>query len=396
MKLDTLQEKILAHIQTSADEILSISHKIHQHPELGNQEKFASNLLSEKLESYGFSVERGYADIPTAFCAHKGSASKPVVAYLAEYDALPSIGHACGHNVIATSALAAGIGLGAVLNEISGQVWVVGTPAEETAGAKVVMVEKGCFNAVDAVMMIHPFDGNYMLIDSLALSARQASFYGKPAHAAAAPWEGINALDAIILAFNNINALRQQIQSDARLNGIISKGGEAPNIIPEYTEGRFYLRAKRRDTLDSLVEKFRICIEAAALATGCRFEISKFEEDFDEMVNNTTMAERMRDYMVEVLGSSPFKRAPERFGSSDIGNVSQVAPAIHVMIDITEGKSILPHTREFAQAADSTFANSALLRAGKGMALTGYDILTKPEFLSKIQEELRKHKDSVS
>jgi len=390
MKLDPQQEKILANIQSSAEEILSVSHQIHQHPELGNQEKFASNLLAETLEAKGFSVERGFAEIPTAFCSRKGK-GKPIVAFLAEYDALPSLGHACGHNVIAASALAAGIGLASIMDDIPGQVWVIGTPAEETAGAKVAMAEKGFLNEVDAAMMIHPFDGNYMLTHSLALSARQVSFYGKPSHAAAVPWEGINALDALILAFNNLKALQQQLRPDARLNGIISKGGEAPNIIPEYAEGRFYLRAGSRDYLDQIMMKFTACVEAAALAIGCRFDISKFEEDFDEMVNNLPLAERMRDYMVEILGSTPFKEAPEHFGSIDMGNVSHVTPAFHVMIDITEGNPIYPHTREFALSADSSFANGALLRAGKGMALTGYDILTKPEFVSKIQEEFRRN-----
>ena len=315
MNPDLLQEKILTNIQSEAELILSISHQIHENPELGNQEYLASGLLTAILEAHGFSVDRGYAGIPTAFCACKGAGDRPVVAYLAEYDALPSLGHACGHNIIASTAIAAGIGLGDVINETPGQVRVIGTPAEETVGAKVSMVEKGCFEDVDVAMMIHPFSGNFMVTNSLALSARQVSFFGKPSHASAFPWEGINALDAMILTFNNINALRQQIQPDARLHGIISKGGEAPNIIPEHTEGRFYVRAKRRDYLDHLLEKFGVCVEAAALATGCRFEIAGFEEDFDDMVNNTVMAERMRDYMVDVLKSASFDYAPDHFGS---------------------------------------------------------------------------------
>lgn len=394
MELDALQERILTAIQTNAEQILSVSHQIHEKPELGNQEFFASGLLTDTLKAHGFSIEREYAGIPTAFCACKGSGDQPVVAFLAEFDALPSLGHACGHNIIASTALAAGIGLGSIVDEIPGQVRVVGTPAEESVGAKVSMVEMGCFEDVNAAMMIHPYNGNFTITNSLALSARQASFYGKPSHAAAFPWEGVNALDAMILTFNNINALRQQIQPDARIHGIISKGGEAPNIIPEHTEGRYYVRAKRRDYLDQLLGKFKSCVEAAALATGCSFEISSFEEDFDDMVNNLVMCERMRDYMVDVLGSTPFGHAPDHFGSIDMGNVSHVVPSFHVLIDIVDGKPLSPHTREFALAANSSYANSALLRAGKGMALTGYDILTKPEFLQKIQEEFNYYQNT--
>jgi amidohydrolase len=395
MKLNLYQERILLAVQSAAEQILSVSHQIHENPELGNQEVFASGLLEDTLEAHGFTVERGYAGIPTAFCACKGTGDGPVAAYLAEYDALPSLGHACGHNIIACTALAAGIGLGNIINDIPGQVRVVGTPAEETAGAKVTMVQKGCFKDIDVAMMIHPFSGNFMITNSLALSARQVSFYGKPSHAAASPWEGVNALDAMILTFNNLNALRQQIQPDARLHGIISKGGEAPNIIPEHTEGRFYIRAKRRDYLGFLLEKFTVCVEAAALATGCRFEITRFEEDFDDMLNNMALVERMRDYMIDVLGSTPFESTPDHFGSIDMGNVSHVVPAFHILIDITEGKTISPHTREFARAAVAPYANAALLRAGKGMALTGYDVLTKPEFFQKIREEFNNYQNTT-
>jgi amidohydrolase len=388
MKLDAHQEKILAVVDAAAEQILSISHQIHERPELGNQEFFASGLLAETLEGHGFMVQRAFAEMPTAFCACKGSGEGPVVAFLAEYDALPEIGHGCGHNIIATSALAAGIGLGSVVEYVPGKVWVIGTPAEETAGAKVHMINGGYFEGVDAAIMIHPFSGNYMAAEALALSARKVAFYGRPSHAAAAPWEGVNALDALIMLFNSLNALRQQIRSDARIHGIITKGGSAPNIIPEHTEGLFYIRSKHRHYQDELLTKFRNCAQAAALATGCRFEIERFEEDFDNMVNNLPLAERMRDYMVEALGSGPFEHSPEHFGSSDIGNVSHVVPAIHLMIDIAQGEPCFPHTREFARAAVSPYADAAILRAGKGMALTGYDVFTKADLLQRARKQL--------
>ena len=392
MKLDATQEKIKAAIDAASNQVLDVSHQIHDHPELGNQEFFASGLLVQTLRGHGFEVETGFAGLETAFCACKGKpGSHPVVAFLAEYDALPEIGHACGHNIICTSALSAGIGLGSAIGEMQGQVWVVGTPAEETVGAKVIMAKGGYFKGVDAALMIHPHMGNYYATHALALTALKVEFFGKPSHAAAAPWEGINALDAMLLTFNNLNALRQQLKPDVRIHGIISKGGVAPNIIPEYTEGHFYVRAQQRVYLDEVVKKFYACGEAAAQATGCRVALSKYEEDFDEMVNNLALAERVRDYLVEDLGSGPFEYAPDHFGSIDMGNVSHVVPGIHVLIDIANGQKLSLHTRPFCEAAATDYAGQAMLRAGKALALTGYDVITHPEFLQKVRSEFEQY-----
>jgi amidohydrolase len=387
MKLDQQQERIVQAIDAATETILSVSHQIHDHPELGYQEIFASGLLADTLAAHGFEVERSYVDIPTAFCARKGNKQGPRVAFLAEYDALPVVGHGCGHNMIATSALSAGIGLGTVISELEGEVWVVGTPAEETDGGKVVMVERGAFNSVDAALMIHPHEGNYYITESLAMDALEVSFSGKPAHAAAAPWEGVNALDAMILTFNNMNALRQQIRPEARLHGVIVNGGAAPNIIPDHTLGRFYVRAQTRMYVNELTEKFKACVQGAALATGTRFEFRKYENSFDDMLNNLVLAERTRDYFIEVLGSKPFKRAPESFGSIDMGNVSHVVPAVHVLVDVANGKKLTPHTPEFQQAVTTPYADAALLRAGKALALTGYDVLSDASLREAAREE---------
>jgi metal-dependent amidase/aminoacylase/carboxypeptidase family protein len=236
-------------------------------------------------------------------------------------------------------------------------------------------------------MMIHPYAGNFTLPETLALDALQVEFFGKPSHAAAAPWEGKNALDALILLFNSINTLRQQIRPDARINGIITHGGVAANIIPDYAVGRFYLRAKTRAYLSELVETFKACVQAATVATGTRAQVSNYEGSFDEMVNNTTLARRMVMYMDEALGAGTFTDKPDSFGSADMGDVSQVVPAIHVMIDIADGQSIHPHTREFCAAAASPFADQAVLRAGKGLALTGYDFLHTPQFRATVCTE---------
>ncbi|MFZ5810103.1 MAG: M20 family metallopeptidase [Chloroflexota bacterium] len=387
MKLDEQQKQILDAIDSAKTEVLHISHQIHSHPELGYQEFFASDLLAQTLVKYGYVVEKGFAGIETAFSAKIGSGGGPRVAFLAEYDALPDIGHGCGHNIIGTAALTAGIGLSAVISEIPGEVWVIGTPAEETDGAKVLMVERGAFREIDAALMIHPHEGNYYVTESLAMDAIEVSFYGKPSHAASAPWEGKNALDAMILTFNNINALRQQVQPDARMHGIILEGGKAPNIIPDHTVGRFYIRAKSRAYLDELTNKFKACVQAAALATDTKAEMRNYENSFDDMVNNLTLAERMRDYFVETLDSKPFQRSPESFGSIDMGNVSHVVPSVHVLVDIANGKPLIPHTPEFAKAVVTEYADQALIRAGKALALTGYDILTNKTFLDKARQE---------
>lgn len=387
MELDIKQSHIIESIDNAASEIIEASHKIHEHPELGYQEVFASNLLTEILHKYGFQVEKGFAGIDTAFCAKKGGATGPRVAFLAEYDALPGIGHGCGHNIIAASALGAGIGLGAVIDESGGEVWVIGTPAEETDGAKVTMVERGVFNNIDAALMVHPHEGYFYVTESLALDCIEIAFTGKTAHAASAPWEGKNALDAMILTFNNINALRQQIQPDARIHGVILDGGKAPNIIPDYTMAHFYIRAKKRSYLNELVEKFKACAQAGAAASGTQLSMRNYENSFDDMLSNITLSERVRDYLVENLGVQSFRRAPDTFGSVDMGNVSHVTPSVHILVDIAQGKSLVPHTTEFQAASGTPYAEETTLKAGKALALTGYDILTQPDFLEKARQE---------
>jgi amidohydrolase len=391
MELSALQNELIEVIDAKADTILSVSHRIHDNPELGYDEVFAASILTDTLEGLGFLVERGYAKIPTAFRARKGNSDGAHIAFLAEYDALPGLGHACGHNIICSSALAAGIGLGAVIDklpyEVVGEVSVIGTPAEETDGAKVTMVERGAFRDLDAALMIHPHDNNYSMTESLAMDAWEVEFFGKPSHAAAAPWVGKNALDAMILTFTNINALRQQIQPDARIHGVITNGGAAPNIIPDHTTARFYVRARQRKYLNKLVEQFKACVQAGAIATETRFELRQYENSFDDMLNNTVLADRMRDYFVQILGSNPFHRAPDHFGSVDMGNVSHTIPAVHVLVDIADGKPLSPHTNEFANAVVTPYADAAILRAGKAMALTGFDLLLDASFLSVVKAE---------
>ncbi|HOX33023.1 MAG TPA: M20 family metallopeptidase [Spirochaetales bacterium] len=377
-----LEARALDAVERARADILSISHRIHGRPELGGQERYAQELLCGALKAAGFSVETGCAGIPTAFVARKGKAEGVRVGFMAEYDALPDIGHGCGHNLICSSALAAGIGLGEVAAAAGGQAVVVGTPAEETDGAKVYLSREGLFDELDAALMIHPYSGNFYLTESLAMDAIELEFRGRPAHAAASPWEGLNALDAVILAFNGVGALRQQMRPDARVHGIIAEGGTAPNVIPERCVARFYVRAKRRGYLDELVGRFLDCAKAAALATGTKLSSRNYEASFDDMVNNLPLAERLRDRFLE-LGSGPFGRAPDSFGSIDMGNVSHRVPGVHLLVDITEGKPIPAHTPEFRDAAATPYADEALVRAGKALALAGLDAMRDRAFLER-------------
>lgn len=386
MEFDARQSKVLAAIDGARDRILEISRTIHDRPELGDQEFFASSLLAGELEGRGFSVERGFCGRKTAFLARKGRADGPRVAFLAEYDALPGIGHGCGHNLICSSALAAGIGLGSIAGELGGEVWVVGTPAEETDGAKVAMASEGAFDGLDAALMIHPYDGNFSHTESLAMDAIELEYVGAPAHAAASPWEGRNALDALIILFTSLNALRQQTRPDARIHGIITDGGKAPNIIPDRAVARFYVRALTRAYLDELVARFTACAEAAALASNTELSMRNYEASFDDMVNNEALALRMAAHLEGGLGSGPFKRQPASFGSIDMGNVSHVVPGIHTLIDVTGGEKMTIHTPEFRDNALTPRAETALIRAGKGLALTGLDVLADPAFRAQVRK----------
>lgn len=401
MELDEAQRAVLAAIDGARGRILSVSRCIHEHPELGRQETFASSLVAETLEAAGFVLERGYAGIPTALIARKaggkGSGKAggkgPRVAFLAEYDALPGLGHGCGHNLITAAAIGAGMGLGAVIDSIAGdsggEVVVMGTPAEETDGAKVSMVAQGCFDDIDAALMVHPYDGNFSEVESLAMDAIELRFFGKSAHAAASPWDGLNALDAVIQTFNGINALRQHLRPDARIHGIITDGGQAPNVVPERATARFYVRARRRDYLDQVVQKFKACAEAAAMATGTRLETANYELSFDDMASNGPLSDRFRDYMTGALASGPFRRAPDSFGSLDMGNVSHVVPAVHALVDITGGTRMSLHTPEFRDAAISATAEDAIIRAAKALALSGLDILRNPDLLESARADFR-------
>jgi amidohydrolase len=369
------------------DELESLSRRIHDHPELGFQEVKAAGWLSDFLERQGFKVERGVAGVDTAFRGTIETGEGPTIAILCEYDALPAIGHACGHNVIATAGVGAGAALAALRERLpKGCVQVIGTPAEEGGGGKVKLIRGGVFKTVDAAMMIHGFDRWIMHQDLLGIVRCRFEFAGKAAHASADPWEGINALDAVIQTFNNVSMLRQQIRPEARIHGIINEGGAAANIIPEFAAATFYVRAAELDYMWTLQKRVIACAEGAARATGCTLKVVEQRDNaYEPMKRNATLLELFRAN-ARTFGVVESPESRERMGSSDVGNVSQVIPAIQPMVQIApEGTPI--HSRAFAEAAVKPLARDGMLKAAKIMAMTTCDLLANPTLVKEARRE---------
>jgi amidohydrolase len=385
--MDALKDLLGPAVDRLADELESLSRRIHAHPELAYQEVKASGWLADFLERQGFAVERGVAGVPTAFRATIDTGEGPTVAILCEYDALPAIGHACGHNVIAAAGAGAGAALAAVRERLpKGRVQVIGTPAEEGGGGKIKLIHGGVFERVDAAMMIHGFDRWIMHQDLLGIVRCSFEFTGKAAHASADPWEGVNALDAVVQTFNNVSMLRQQIRPGARIHGIITNGGAAPNIIPEFASATFYVRAANLDEMWALQRRVVACAEGAARATGCTLKvIDQRDTAYEPLKRNTTLLELFRAN-ARRFGVVESPENADRLGSSDIGNVSQVIPAIQPMVQIApEGTPI--HSRAFEEAAVKPLARDGMLTAAKIMAMTTCDLLANPTLVKDARRE---------
>jgi amidohydrolase len=388
-----MKQAIVKHIEQLKDELFQVSQYIGTHPELGHEEFKASQLLTETLEGHGFDVTKEVCGLRTAFEAVFDSGIEgPTIGFMAEYDALPGLGHACGHNLIATMSIGAAIGLSKVLGNCGGKIIVYGTPAEETVGGKVTMTEAGIFNHLDVAMMVHPSAVHAESGSSLAMDAIQFEFFGKSAHAAASPHEGINALDAVIQTFNGINALRQHVTSDVRIHGIIPQGGKAANIVPDYAVAQFYVRAKHRHYLNELLEKVKGCAQGAALATGTRLETSFYELSYDDMITNdalsTAFSKNLSDLGVEASKIHPKDGGG---GSLDMGNVSHIVPSIHPYIQIMD-QPCAAHTNEFREAALSERGFEGALLGAKSMAHTAYDVLRNPDLLHRVKQEFNSRK----
>ncbi|WP_394584308.1 M20 family metallopeptidase [Cytobacillus firmus] len=392
--LSQLKDAIRKNVDDNKELYLSASHQIHANPEIGNEEFFASGLLSGILEKEGFEVERAVAGHETAFLARKKSDRPgPSIAFLAEYDALPGLGHGCGHNIIGTTSVAAAIALSKVIDETGGEAVVFGTPAEEggpNGSAKGSFVKHGLLEGIDAALMVHPSNHTRLTSSSLAVDPLDFEFIGKPAHAAASPEEGINALDAVIQLFNGINALRQQLKDDVRIHGIITHGGDAPNIIPEYAKARFFIRASTRTSLNEVTRKVKAVAEGAALATGAKLNVIAFQNEVDNLLLNKTYDQVFKK-VIEDLGETVVEGDRDGIGSTDAGNISQVVPTIHPYIKIGSD-DLVAHTVPFREAAASVKGDEALITGAKGLALTAFQLVTDPELLKSIKQEFLERK----
>jgi amidohydrolase len=394
--LSELKDRVCRAVDRHAEALVEAADWIHAHPEIGHQEVEASRRLVEMLREFGVPVEMGTADMATAFKAELpgGSEARPRVAILAEYDALPNLGHGCGHNLIGTSAVGAGLALLSVLPDLDGSVWVLGTPAEESAapnaGGKVHMVRAGVFDEVDAAIMFHPATETIMTPDrSLAARGFEFYFHGRAAHAAGAPEEGINALDAVVQMYNAVSMLRQQVRSDVRIHGIILSGGAAANIIPDYAAIRYRTRSDDADYLAEVVERVVACAEAAAKATGCRLEWKEYMPGYENTVPNHVLIDLMGANLRALGLDVATEKKRKGRGSTDFGNVTRRVPGVEARIAITEHWDVPGHSIEFREAAGSERGRQAMLNAAKALAMTAVDLLGDPESLRRAQDAFR-------
>ena len=384
--MDKPKEQIGLEVESLADELFAVSDFLLENPEIAYQEFKARDYLSRMLEQKGFEVEKGVGNVETSFMARPADCkpSRPAVAILAEYDALPKIGHGCGHNLIAAAGLGAVVALGRILGDEAGGLVLVGTPAEEGGGGKVRLAEAGVFKEMDAAMMFHPGSTNIPGKGMLGRIKFKIEFFGRSAHASGSPDKGINALDALILAYSSINAYRQHLRADGRIHGIITHGGDAPNIIPDYAAGLFYVRAANRTYRDELLERVKKCCKGAALATGAEFKIEVHHPVLDPIKRNPALEEAAMSNM-KALGIA-IDNDDGRRGSSDMGNLSHYLPAIHPYLAIV-GSEIASHTAEFRDATVSARGRKTLLDAAKMLAMTAWDFLTSPELREKVLQE---------
>jgi len=368
------------------ERLIATRRDLHRHPELAYEEHRAVGRIAALLEKHGHTVERNVGGLATAFRARVGPPG-PAVALLAEYDALPDVGHGCGHNLISMTIVGAFLSAAAQAKDLQVGIELVGTPAEERGGGKGVLVEAGVFRDVDGAMMIHGFDRTLLHQDLLGVVRATFEWAGKAAHASADPWEGVNALDACVQTFNAVSMLRQQMRPDCRIHGVVADGGAAANIIPERAVADFNVRGPSLASMWALYRRVVACAEAAAVATGARLTVTQHRDVYEPLKRNQALLDVFADNLGAAgLGEGP--PAPDRLASSDIGNVSQVTPTIHAWIAIAPlGTAI--HTREFAAAAAAPGARAGLLAGAKLMALSAVDLLADPARLAAMKEEFR-------
>jgi amidohydrolase len=370
----TLRETTATTIEGARTELVALSHFIHAHPELGYEEFASSDAVATAAESWGFRVERAIADLPTAFRATTGSGDLHVV-FCAEYDALPDVGHACGHNIIAAASLGAALGLGAVADDLNLTVTLLGTPSEEGGGGKIDLINAGFFDDAHAAMMIHPFPEERLEAICLAVDHFDVTFTGKAAHASAAPWEGLNALDALTIAQVAIGLLRQQLRPEDQVHGIVAEGGSAANITPSRVVGRFMARSATRSELDVLRQRLNACFEAGALATGTTLSVEELGHPFSHMVSDLDILAHYRE-AAEAVGRHFFlddEGGAKPTISTDMANVSLVVPTIHPLLMIPTHGAV-NHQPEFTAACVTLAADQAVIDGAIALANTAVGV----------------------
>lgn len=373
-------------VDLNKEKILELAKYIYDNPEVGLQEYKCSSRIVEMLKEEGFEVKHDFEEMPTAFVGRKKKGNGPRISFMAEYDALPEIGNACGHHLIAAMSYGAAVALSKALDRYDGEIIIAGTPAEELGEGKPFLISKGVFDDIDVAMMVHPDSMTYLDHDVLAIGGIDFTFYGKEAHASSQNHLGINALDAAVLMYTNIGALRQQLRDDARVHGIILDGGTVVNSIPQKSKLRLEMRAKDQGYFLEVIEKVKKCAEAAALATGCSLEWNHFEPNCDSLTSNQKMLDLFGRHL-ERYDIIPIKERIQS-GSTDMGNVSQVVPSIHPYLKMTEGTASA-HTVEFLKESISDYAMERTIIGAKLLALTGLDILKDNKNLEEIKKEFK-------
>ena len=383
--LDAVKDRIDAVVDEHADVLLDASHRIHADPELGFEEHRAHDLLATVLADAGLDVTRSAHGLATAFEARAGQGDGPTVAVLCEYDALPVIGHACGHNVIGTAGVGAGIAAASVAAELGGRLIVLGTPAEEGGGGKIFLAEAGAFDGVDAALMVHPAGLDLARFGAIAIQQVEVTYTGRAAHAAAAPQAGRNALDAAVLGYVNVAALRQHIRPDERIHGIFTEAGDAANVVPDHTAATWYVRSPTVKGLEKLKVRVIACLEAGATAAGCAMEARWVDPAFADMVDNDPMIERYRANLARTGRTLADPSSMDAVvGSTDMGNVSHLVPSIHPMIAVSP-PNVAIHTKDFVRYAGGVEGDRAVLDGAKAMAATVADLWAEPGAIDEVR-----------
>jgi amidohydrolase len=385
-----LKKKVRHAIQIDQTELHGLALRILQHPELGYAEERASDWLSGWLAERGFRLERPLGGLPTAFRATCSNGRGPHIAFLAEYDALPEVGHGCGHNLIGPAAVGAALGVATVLENFQGTISVIGTPAEEYLGqveGKIKLLQAGAFEDIDVALMVHPQYENRILGGDLGFIACEIVFHGRTAHAAADPWNGANALDGLLLTFNNINALRQQLRPEIRVHGIVTDGGQAPNVIPGRAAARLMVRAADPDNLEAAYARVEDCARAGALASGTRLELLRHTTVYNSRVNPTL--NRLVLANLEQLGQAVNEAPYFMSGSSDFGNLSQVLPAVMFLIE-THPAGLPWHSAEVAHASGEEMALRGMIVGACALAGVAVDLLNDPVLLAQVRADFKR------